>query len=222
MRIEIAGKIIHCGTASVHTDMPNNPNPQGKASLPLLSNLQAWRNAVVPHRSVRDLMVDYLTGLLVLSSEFSFKPVPQRSYYLYYRQGRWQLSLIGPGEWRPSRHRCFVARCRLQYDATWAIEPAADIDQRPDMVAALRAYRHGFEQRVRASQTIQSDLPHYDRTLPYYRRVLASGLASSLQASLETLGLQHADGQALLNQLQQEVSLPQHAKLSASAQWEEP
>lgn len=201
--------------------MPINPNPQGKANLPLLSNLQAWRTATVPDRSVRDLMVDYLTGLLVLSSEFSFKPVPKRSYYLYYRQERWQLSLIGPGEWRPSRHQCFAARCRLQYDATWAIEPAADIDQRPEMVAALRAYRRGFEERLRTSQTIQSDLPHYDRTLPYYRRVLASGLASSLQASLQTLGLQHADGQVLLSQLQQEVSLPQRAKLTTSAHRED-
>jgi hypothetical protein len=107
--------------------MPVNPNPQGKASLPLLNELQAWRGAEAPARDVRGLLSDYLRGLLVLSADFSFRPAPGRDCYLYYREGRWTLSLIAPDEWRPHRYACYVAQCELRRDATWDVKPAADL-----------------------------------------------------------------------------------------------
>jgi hypothetical protein len=182
--------------------MPVNPNPQGKASLPLLNELQAWRSAEAPVRDVRGLLADYLRGLLVLSADFSFRPAPGRDCYLYYREGRWTLSLIAPGEWRPHRYAWYVAQCELRRDATWDVRPAADLEERSEVVDALGAVVRGFQQRLQPSALVADSLPHYEAGLPYYRRVLASGLARSLQGSLRQLGLEAADGQQLLANLQ--------------------
>jgi hypothetical protein len=182
--------------------MPVNPNPQGKASLPLLNELQAWRSAEAPVRDVRGLLADYLRGLLVLSADFSFRPAPGRECYLYYREGRWTLSLIAPGEWRPHRYAWYVAQCELRRDATWDVRPAADLEERSEVVDALAAVVRGFQQRLQTSALVADSLPHYEAGLPYYRRVLASGLARSLQGSLRQLGLEAADGQQLLANLQ--------------------
>ena len=153
-------------------------------------------------RDVRGLLADYLRGLLVLSADFSFRPAPGRDCYLYYREGRWTLSLIAPGEWRPHRYAWYVAQCELRRDATWDVRPAADLEERTEVVDALAAVVRGFQQRLQSSALVADSLPHYEVGLPYYRRVLASGLARSLQGSLRQLGLEAADGQQLLANLQ--------------------
>ena len=194
---------IRLATSNVSLLMPDNPNPQGKAALPLLSDLQAWRSgpqnpANLPARTPRTVVVDYLSALLVLSAEFSFRPVPGRQYYLYFRDQQWQLSLVGPKEWRSSRTNSYVAACELQPDASWQIDPAASLGQRPDLLDALVGFEQHFRQRVQSAPTLSEGLPHYESQLPYYRRVLASGLASSLQHSLVQLGLEQASSEQLL------------------------
>mgnify|MGYP001820421864 FL=1 len=153
-------------------------------------------------RDVRGLLADYLRGLLVLSADISFRPSPGRDGYLYYREGRLTLSLIAPGEWRPHRYAWYVAQCELRRDATWDVRPAADLEERTEVVDALAAVVRGFQQRLQTSALVADSLPHYEAGLPYYRRVLASGLARSLQGSLRQLGLEAADGQQLLANLQ--------------------
>ena len=181
--------------------MPDNPNPQGKASLPWLNELQGWRCVEPPARDVRALLSDYLRGLLVLSADFSFRPAPGQAYHLYFRKRRWGLSLIAPDEWRPNRRAAYVARCELRHDATWDVEPAPDLDERREVLAALEAVVQGFKERLNNDSTVFDGLPHYEAGLPYYRRVLASGLARSLQGSLQQLGLEAADGRQLLQNL---------------------
>ncbi len=178
--------------------MPDNPNPQGKAALPLLQDLQALRRAPTPRRSARDVLVDYLSGLLVLSARFNLRPVPGQAYHLYYRGGEWQLSLIAPDEWHPPRRDCYAARCVLAADASWSIEPDEGLAARRDIVSALRQFQADFEARLAQVPTLADDLPHYEATLPYYRRVMAAGLASSLRRSLQQLGLEQVSGAQLL------------------------
>lgn len=183
--------------------MPDNPNPQGKANLPLLSDLQMWRSnaalpANMPRRTPRTVVVDYLTALLVLSAEFKFRPVLGKKYHLYFRDKQWQLSLVAPAEWRPTRQANYLAACRLRPDASWEIEPADGLDQRHDLLAALADFEQQFRNHVQSSDTLAEGLPHYEAHLPYYRRVLASGLASSLQRSLVQLGLEQAKGEQML------------------------
>ena len=193
--------------------MPDNPNPQGKADLPLLSELQAWRSglgqtASLPTRTPRAVVVDYLSALLVLSAEFNFRPVLGKQYHLYFRGQQWQLSLVAPDEWRPSREQTYVAACQLQADASWQIEPAQGLDRRPKLLIALAGFEQHFRERVQAANTIVEGLPHYESQLPYYRRVLASGLASSLQRSLVQLGLEKATSEQLLLALQHGTDVP--------------
>ena len=79
--------------------MKTNPNPQGKGLVPVLDAWQSLQPAAVAPKSAPRLLGDYMVSLLVLSAEFSFKPVPGKPYYLYWREGDWQLSLISPVEW---------------------------------------------------------------------------------------------------------------------------
>ena len=197
----LRNRLIHEAHVRVFTVMPDNPNPQGKASLPLLNELQGWRSVELPARNVRALLSDYLRGLLVLSADFRFRPAPGQDCYLYYRKGHWSLSLIAPDEWRPHRRASYVARCELRQDATWDLQPAPDLAERDEVVAALGAVVRGFKQRLNSSPTVADGLPHFEAGLPYYRRVLASGLARSLQGSLQQLGLEAADGRQLLQDL---------------------
>lgn len=177
------------------------PNPQGKAALPHLNELQQWRGAEAATSSPQRLLVDYLCGLLVLSADFSFKPVAGAVYHLYFREQRWTLSLIAPDEWRPSRAPDYVATCELQQDATWRIRPATNLTDKPAILQALSAFEVAFRERVNTAGRLVDDLPHYERSLPYYRRVLASGLASSLTHSLRTLGLEEDSGTQVLSSL---------------------
>jgi hypothetical protein len=179
--------------------MPLNPNPQGKAALPLLQELQTALSSPVPDRTPLDLARDYLASLLVLSAEFRFRPVPGKTYYLYFRQQRWQLSLVSPEEWSPPRQEDFVARCTLRHDASWDVAPSDAIAANPHLQNALLRFQDQFTQRVADAGNLRDGLPHYERALPYYRRVLASALSKSLDVSLHRLGLESSDGQQLLS-----------------------
>ena len=136
-----------------------NPNPQGKAALPHLGELQAWRDVDVRAANPEKVVVDYLCGLLVLSADFSFKPVPGPTYHLYLREGCWQLSLVAPEEWRPTRWHDYVAGCELQHDATWRISPADGLEKRRVILEALFAFEQAFRERMQSAQKLVDDLP---------------------------------------------------------------
>jgi len=178
--------------------MQGQANPQGKAALPQLAELQQWRTAATPAADVETLLAHYLCGLLVLSADFRFKPRPGPTYYLYYRNQRWQLSLVAPEEWRPQRCSDYAASCVLHLDATWEINPAPDLAKRQTVLDALLAFEQAFRNRLRCAANLSSDLPHYEHSLPYYQRVLASGLASSLEHAARGLQLAHHSGARLL------------------------
>jgi hypothetical protein len=110
-------------------------------------------------------------------------------YYLYLGDGRWQLSLISPEEWGPRAPGSCLGCCRLQPDMTWRIELITDPSSDPALADALRAFHTGFIELLADNDTLEAGLPHYVDTLPYYRRLLAAGLASSLSHSLKLGGL---------------------------------
>ena len=174
------------------------PNPQGKGDLPLLNELQRWREAPRAMQSGGEVLSSYFTSLLVLSAEFCFKPIVGASYYLYRREGRWQLSPVAPFEWRPARLDSFVAECRLQPDASWTVAPPRDIAQNSAIIDALQEFLSGFAGKLETAATLSEGLPHYERRLPYHHRVLASALSASLQRSLRHLGLNGSSGTQLL------------------------
>ena len=84
------------------------------------------RHVVVKPR--RQVLSEFFTSMLVLSAKFKYEPAIGVQNYLYFRDGEWMLSLIGPDEWSPGRRDSFIGRCVLQRDMTWTIDPSEKLD----------------------------------------------------------------------------------------------
>ena len=164
-------------------------NPQGKGLVPTLEAWHATQPQGVEEKSAGRILTDYFITLLVLSAEFDFRPVPGSAYYLYLRDTRWRLSLISPEEWGKRMPGRCLGRCRLQTDMTWSLELIADLQHDAPMRDALVGFHGGFLELLERHETLEDGLPHYVAGLPYYRRLLAAGLATSLSRSLYISGL---------------------------------
>lgn len=164
-----------------------NPNPQGKGLVPLLQDWEAMRTDLTGPDSATEFLRDYAISSLVLAAEFRFKPVPGKPYYLYSTSSGWKLSLIAPGELGRLDMGSFLARCQLGTDMTWELV-VEDIDR--DSPAARRAQRFilGFLRALSEQSSIADSLPTYVARLPYYRRLLATGLSSQLSSSVTRFG----------------------------------
>ncbi|MEM0953753.1 MAG: DUF2452 domain-containing protein [Pseudomonadota bacterium] len=178
--------------------MARGGNPQGKGLTPVLSEWQSAQPALIRQRTPRQVIGDYFTTLLVLSAEFNFKPASGVSYYLYLRDPAWKLSLIAPEEWLGRAPGPCLGRCELHPDMTWQLEPRQDAGENAELGAALDAFHNGFLDLLDRDERLEDSLPHYVSHLPYYRRLLAAGLASSLKASLELSGLTQRKGREWL------------------------
>ena len=169
--------------------MKSGANPQGKGLVPVVD---AWRQSQpsgIEPKSPEGILANYFTALLVLSAEFQFKPGLGVSYYLYRARSQWQLSLISPDEWGARLPGPCLGRCELNRDMTWALHVTHDIESEPALVGALEQFYEGFLHLLDRPTRLEDDLPFYAAQLPYYRRILAAGLASSLAQSLKISGL---------------------------------
>jgi len=159
-----------------------NPNPQGKGSVPVLRDLGDYIPACARRKTPVEFFRDYCVSSLVLAARFHFRPVIGKTYFLYSQDDGWLLSLVGPAEWGERLPGPFVAACTLRTDMTWEVEfredtlPGAVADKLADFV-------EGFTDALAQQDSVADELPEYVAHLPYYRRVLASGLAASLHLS---------------------------------------
>ncbi len=169
--------------------MQSNPNPQGKGLTPVLEEWRGAQPARITAKPPQQVLADYFTTLLVLSAEFSFKPAPGVDYFLYLRQGGWVLSLISPAEWRAGAPGPCLGRCELQLDMTWTLEPGENLAEVPELLDALAAFQEGFVDLLDGEAPLEESLPYYVAQLPYYRRLLAAGMAKSLASSMSLAGL---------------------------------
>ena len=69
-------------------------NPQGKASLALLDDLTQFKRYKIQQKNAPEWLADYFTSLLVVGASFNFKPILNKTYYLYLDNQQWKLSLI--------------------------------------------------------------------------------------------------------------------------------
>jgi hypothetical protein len=171
------------------------PNPQGKGMVPVLRDWGTMQPAVLGPKSPADFLRDYCVSLLVLGAHFRFKPVIGQTYFLYAGEQGWSLSLIAPQEWGQRKVGEFVASCRLRSDMTWAMDTSG-LDEHSPALAKAKSFIRGFVDTLAEQDSIVTHLPFYIAGLPYYQRLLATALASSLQRSLPTTG---DDVQALLS-----------------------
>ena len=178
--------------------MKTNPNPQGKGLVPLLDAWQSLQPAAIAPKSAPRLLADYLVSLLVLSAEFNFKPVPCKPYYLYWQDGDWQLSLISPAEWGTRYPGECLGECQLALDMTWNFIPQQAPAFSPELQRAIEQFSALFKEQLADAEVLEDILPFYVRQLPFYRRLLATGLAASLQQSMRASGQLGRSGRAWL------------------------
>ncbi|MDX1736560.1 MAG: DUF2452 domain-containing protein [Halioglobus sp.] len=162
---------------------PKNPNPQGKGIVPVLQDLRYGSAAQGTGKSPIAFFRDYCVSSLVLAAQFNFRPVANREYYLFSTSGGWTLSLVAPAEWRGNAPGSYVAACCMRDDMTWTVD-FASLDATDPVRDKLEAHLQAFIETLEGQADIAQALPYYVRELPYYRRVLAAGLAGSLRASM--------------------------------------
>lgn len=180
--------------------MKTNPNPQGKGLVPVLDAWQSVQPEGVAAKSAPRLLADYLVSLLVLSAEFSFKPVPGNPYYLYWQEEQWLLSMISPQEWGQRQPGECLGECLLGFDMTWHLVPESGQAMSDGLQEEIRQFSARFGEQLASSQPLEETLPFYVRQLPFYRRLLATGLASSLQSSIKSGGQLGHSGRSWLQQ----------------------
>jgi len=172
------------------------PNPQGKGQVGFLHDWAYSSPRGVAAKRAPQLLADYFTSLLVLSSAFKFKPVFGKDYYLYADLDGWSLSLISPDEWNnEAKRQAYVGKCVLHDDATWSIAPSKNVGRQGPVHDALATFYDGFIDKLRSQQLLEDDLPFYEAGRPYYQRLFAAALSRSLKASL-TIGGQLGIGTA--------------------------
>lgn len=146
--------------------------------------LEASRPSEIEDKSPARLLEEYCLSTLVLGAQFRFRPVPQKDYYLYRHLGQWELSLVGPAEWGLHTARVFVARCVLKLDMTWLVDIDSRALRNEEITQCLQDHATAWSQAVHEAGSVEEGLPTYVAALPYYQRVLASGLAASLKHSI--------------------------------------
>jgi hypothetical protein len=174
--------------------LQKNPNPQGKGVVPVLRDWGTVQPVALGPKSPADFLRDYCISSLVLAAHFRFKPVVGRRYFLYGNAQGWSLSLIAPEEWGQRKVGEFVASCRLRPDMTWDMDTSR-LEEHSPAVTMVRTFIRGFIDTLGGQDCITTHLPFYIAGLPYYQRLLATALASSLQRTLPATG---DDVQALL------------------------
>ncbi|MFT6958846.1 MAG: hypothetical protein ACJAYC_003869 [Halieaceae bacterium] len=164
-----------------------NPNPQGKGCVGVMQDWALVRPQVPRQKSPGDILRDYCLSALVLSARFRFRPVLGMPYYLYCGELDWTLSLIGPQEWGHRMPGEFVANCSLQPDMTWQLE-FGELQELSLVPERLQRFVDGFTASIPCEDSLVQGLPFYVEGLPYFQRMLATGLAVSLQHSINETG----------------------------------
>ena len=160
-------------------------NPQGKGTDLLVNHW--YPQPVLAEKPAKQIVIDYFSSSLVLSASFSFKPVVNKNYHLYWWNEELRMSLIEP-EKLLRKSVSFIGSCSLKEDLTWNITFHHTLS-----TAArhhLQAFYEGFEQHMQSGRPLSELFPSFIDSLPYYRRLFASGLSKSLGISLAHLGLQ--------------------------------
>lgn len=171
--------------------MDKTPNPQGKGLVPVLETLAASRAAIaVPPKRIEQISSELFTSLFVLESDFKFKPVVGRSYWLYRKGERFWLSLLAPEEWSAAAFGQVIGECILQDDITWTLTLDEAAAQDRALLSRIEARQRAFEQRLEKAATIADALPVFDESLPFYQRVCAAALAASLRVSMRKSGIE--------------------------------
>jgi hypothetical protein len=174
-------------------------NPQGKGLVPVLEDWRGAQPSAIRARAPGEVLRDYLIASLVVSADIRLKPRPGVLYFLYLANDGCKLSLLSPEDWRGRQPGPCLGQCVLQMDMTWHFTPAADVGEHPELADWLEAFRQGFTDWLDQDGTLEDHLPFHVQQLPYYRRLLAAGMASSLKRSMAMSGLENRQAREWLS-----------------------
>lgn len=166
-------------------DVPlKNPNPQGKGLSPAVGYLTETTAAIalpaLEDDSSDSVVEDYLCSLLVLSCSFSFRPVADRDYFMYFHDSRLVLSLIAPDEGGMDVYDEYWAVCRLKKDFCWSVQLCSE--------GLKERLTNSFSENVPEKERLdffvggirRGEIGRYDKTLGYYQNVLNYALGKSI------------------------------------------
>jgi hypothetical protein len=160
-------------------------NPEGKGYIGFLKDWEDTAPRGVVAKPSRQVLAEFFTSMLVLSSKFKYQPVIGNSNYLYWFRGEWSMSLIAPDEWTDERRAAFAGTCVLQPDMTWTIEPSEHLASENAVSAAVARFYDAFADMLDTDLTLEDVLPTYVARLPYYQRLHAAALSRSLRGTLK-------------------------------------
>lgn len=167
-----------------------NPNPQGKGLSPVLEGLlQSRAHIPLPPKQIDQITSELFTSLFVLNSDFNFRPVIGKSYWLYRVDGRFRLYLMSPAEWSAGHPGQFIGECVMQEDITWTLTLDETAARDSALLEHIESERRRLEESLENSQTVADAMPVYVQSMPFYARLLAYGLGSSLRVSMEAAGI---------------------------------
>lgn len=182
--------------------MKKQANPQGKGLVPVLDSLADSRaRTIIPPKSIDQISSELFTSMFILHSQFSFKPVVGKPYYLYQYRGNFKLSMISPREWGGSDFGQYIGECVLQTDISWTLTLGAEAAKDESFMEYIEQQRKQFDDVMCSAESVDETLPVYLESLPFYQRVFASALANSLKISMEKsgmLGLSYSQVKGLL------------------------
>jgi len=162
-------------------------NPEGKGLNGFLLDWYRTEPRGVVAKPQRQVLAEFFTSMLVLSAKFKYEPVVGSPNYLYWINGEWSLSLIGPHEWTAERRRAFAGTCILQRDMTWTIEPSALLGEENPVSDAVARFYDAFAHMLDSDLTLEEILPFHVQSFHYYPRLYASALGRSIRGAV-TIG----------------------------------
>ena len=177
-------------------------NPEGKGVSGFLLDWYRSQPRNIVAKPRQQVLAELFTSMLALSATFKYRPVAERSNYLYWIDGQWSLSLIAPEEWSDERRAGFVGEFVLQRDMTWTITPSVSLIARKSVSDALRRFYDAFVDTFDTDRSFEEILPFHVQSMPYYQRLYASALSRSMRTTV-TLG-----GQASTTCREWYMSLP--------------
>jgi len=180
----------YAGSSSFDGIMQNDPNPQGKGISSVLQDLARSRPEIpLPPKQIDQVSSELFTSLFVLNSDFIFRPVTGRSYWLYRLDGKFKLLLLSPADWSAGHPGQFIAECILREDVTWTLTLDAEASRDAGLLQHINNERQRLQAELEQAGSLEEAMPAYIPSLAFYRRLLAFGLGSSLRASLRAAGI---------------------------------
>ena len=170
--------------------MKKNPNPQGKGLSTVLDGLTRSRARVsLPPKQLDQVSSELFTSLFVLHARFDFRPVVGKPYWLYYMDAEFRLFSTAPQQWATGRPGKYIGECVLQEDVTWTINLDEQVASEDWFINLVESQRQGIEKSLQEAEHLEDAMPYYLGKLPYYSRLLAYGVGTSLKASMQRAGI---------------------------------